>query len=848
MPSTNTAPEPQWPPRSPHEALLSTPGGRERLRRMAERGSPSPSPTKSRLSRATGALAMRSTNLDLEAPPGEDSLEEEEDEETLQLKLQEIQARLKLKKLQNAKAQRQATSVSEGNKEAVRPGSAPLTAGAGIRSQSRVTESRTARQPERARSQNEVQVPASPVRKAQPPTAVQTSPTRVLLGIDKGLKAKDVSLKRAPSLRKPQNDPGGTHQAGGYLQRTKTPAEERPRPLSFNERLASARTEEVARQERHDKIERLRSHAFNVGRDEMEKYKSEAVELPDIPIQPPTYSREEVLSSLGRPKSGGYLHRSNTAPNVRSGGSQPAAHDPISSEPLQPPSTTPSTATESRKKSSSSETPESEAASFEPYSGLHLSKRILPHQVVTRAVTGKKTYVLKDLLKHVKAPDFSLPDVESDVVVFAIVASKSDPRSHKPTYDKAGKPQPSDRGKYMVITLVDLTWEVELFLFNSGFDRFWKLSTGTVVAILNPAIMPPPPNRVDTGRFSLVVNSDADTILEVGAARDLGYCRSVKTDGQLCSAWVNARRTEHCEFHTNEALRRARTSRIEVSTMGVGGGGGGDGKKNGARGRDFKRSRDGGGDLEKEKHLERARARYDHYDYSTHSRVFVSSSPASLIDREGGGFADRRERAEGLKKRIAARERESELMRQLAEQGVGAGREYMKFGSSVSSSSAAAGAGGEGEGEEPSRKVDARSLGLLAPRGSEQIHLSPVKRKRAGSSQSTATTASTAPGGSANSNRGGLGWGGTLKNKLARMKEGEKLNPAAAAAAAAAAPGMAGNGRDRSPVRKKTRFVTEKGIREAGRESLGAELSSAGGATRRIVTLSDDEDELVIVK
>jgi minichromosome maintenance protein 10 len=47
------------------------------------------------------------------------------------------------------------------------------------------------------------------------------------------------------------------------------------------------------------------------------------------------------------------------------------------------------------------------------------------------------------------------------------------------------------------------------------------------------------------------------------------------------------------------------------------------------------------------------------------------------------------------------------------------------------------------------------------------------------------------------------------------------------------------DGRQVSPVRKKTRFVTEKGIREAGRESLGAELS------KRVEL--DDDDELVII-
>lgn len=69
-----------------------------------------------------------------------------------------------------------------------------------------------------------------------------------------------------------------------------------------------------------------------------------------------------------------------------------------------------------------------------------------------------------------------------------------------------------------------------------------------------------------------------------------------------------------------------------------------------------------------------------------------------------------------------------------------------------------------------------------------------------------------------------FGWGSGLTNKLSKMKDGEKLRKDG-----------------QPPVRKKTRFVTDKGIREAGRESLGAELLD------RQVMLDDDDDELVIV-
>jgi minichromosome maintenance protein 10 len=95
-----------------------------------------------------------------------------------------------------------------------------------------------------------------------------------------------------------------------------------------------------------------------------------------------------------------------------------------------------------------------------------------------------------------------------------------------------------------------------------------------VVAVLNPGIMPPPPGKEATGRFSLVINSDADMVLEVGSARDLGFCKSVRKDGSVCNGWVNRKRTEYCEFHTNEAVRKVRSGRMELNSDPFGGGSG----------------------------------------------------------------------------------------------------------------------------------------------------------------------------------------------------------------------------------------------------------------------------------
>ena len=453
---------------------------------MLSRTSPSPSPSR-RPPRTRPELDAGEAGEGQGQGQGEGegaAEDEDEDEETLQLKLQEIQARLRLKRLQNARSKDGGAPPSRATGGAPR---AAASTGAAMRTARAVSPAADASS--RLAAQKEaVQVPASPIRKAQPapPAPSQTSPSRVLLGIDKGLRAKDVSLKRAPSHKGAAGLRAS--QSAGYLDRSRSSAAgpataegAAQRQPSFSERLASARADEAFRASRDERIRRVRTNAFGIGRQEMDEYKKSATDISDEPIKPPSFTRQQVLSQEG--KRPGRLPRSETAPDLAA--SQSAAGDA-----------------------------DEESASFEPYSCFHLSRRILPHRVLARHVSGKKTMSIKELLRDVKGPDFSLPDVEQDIVTFAIVARKSEPRTHKQGEAKAG-----ERGKYMVMTLCDLDLELDLFLFDSGFTRFWKLTEGTVVAILNPGVMPPPPGRQDTGRFSLVINSDDDSVMEIGASQ-----------------------------------------------------------------------------------------------------------------------------------------------------------------------------------------------------------------------------------------------------------------------------------------------------------------------------------------
>lgn len=717
---------------------------------MLNRTSPSPSPVKGPPSRT--------------AQESDD--DEDEDEETLQLKLQELQAKLKLKKLQTAKAKGKELDLSGAKRrtEALYSMTSSVTGRTSGQSTLRVENVQPV-------PQAYPEIPASPVRRPQI-SQQQKSPRRVQLGIDKGLRATDVSLKRAPSLHMRKDGHGQQQARNGSAWGTdadEAGLAEVSRPMSFSERLASARSQETMNADKRQRIRKARTKTFGIGREEMESYKKDSTEIPEELHRPASFTREEVLSNSHSESDS--LNRSNTVTSLQS------------------------------KQCAMEDASRNDSASFEAYSGLHLSRRFLPHTVLARHLSGKKIMNIKDLLRQVKGPDFQLPDFEQDIIAMGIVAKKSEPRDHKPSAAKGGQ-QAEDRGKFMIMTLADLDYDMNLFLFNSGFQRFWKLTEGTVVAILNPSIMPPPPGRHDTGRFSLTINSDEDTIIEIGTARDLGYCQSIKRYGEPCGAWINKKRTKFCEYHSNEAVKKMKASRVEMNTNGFGG----------------KRLRS--------KELFQAGPESKtgaNYDWESKTSYFVSRSmsTADLIDGKDK-IADRKEKEEGLRRRFTAQEKEREFMQKLGRVGSGAGQEYMQRSGTKQQDNQIPGSSQQGDDAMESHRATLKSFDLQ--RRERTIQLGPLKRKRADSSQEgllkgTKAAVSTS-----------LGWGSGLKDKLSRMKDGEKLRPAPDTG--------------QVPVQKKTRFVTAKGIREAGRESLGVDLSE------RQVTLDDDDDddELIIIK
>ena len=721
----------------------------------------------------------------------------------MQLKLAAIEAKLKLKRLQQKKTKAGAPGSDgdhedRGKDQSSRKETLPPSGQKGwtyMNASSLLPKSAT-----------DVQIPVSPQRKHVPAQEVH-SPGRVLLGIDKGLKGRNISLRRPQGQQAKDEDPFRSIAQVDSVPRnvalshssTVPRLDQSNKSKSFSEKIAEMRQQDKAYKEKVERLNWQRSVGFGVQQQELDALKTAAQGLKQVtecrsnPASQATgseFSRDEVLKVVNKP-NGGLVHRSNSITGARCARAQgkPPNHVWLNSSAEPETKTSQPASNGSSKKARSlspkakdsdrspeGNSPEMSGSLFEPFSSLHLSKRLLPHTLLTSTFSEKHIFLLPSLLGAVKSPDFVLPDIlEPDHVVLGIIASKSSPLNHKGAHratsaestsvTEAAQSERNTNGKYMVLTLTDLKWTVDLFLFATGYTRFRKLSPGTVVALLNPDIMPPPPGRSDTGRFSLKLSSSDDTVLELGISRDLGWCKSVRKDGKQCGSWIDKRHTEFCEFHVDVVVERTRRGRMEVQGMSApfapGGRRGGRTGHFGHKKRGQKPARDDGFLKEGPQ-----------YDRSSASRYFVAPSipgfsAAQLLDAEGGierggSIEDR------IRKRLAEREKENEIARMLGEGGNGAGSEYLRLrtGGEMSAKSANA---------EAANPVDATSLGLLRNKA-RNVLLSPIKKKRK-----------------------------------------------------AGALSVDGSG-------KKTRFVTDRGIKEAGRESFG-----------RDIVADDDDDGLELV-
>jgi minichromosome maintenance protein 10 len=748
----------------------------------------------------------------------DDEDDEAEDEETLQLKLQQIEMKLKLKKLKGKKkspnldnpgiSSSQSDSVRQSPPKPLQPPiSHPFL-----------------RRPD-------IEVPVSPTRERQV-VLDPVSPARARLGLSAAAKAQDVSLKRArDGTIKPSSS-----SRSSVISRIK---EETPRPVSsFSERLAKSRQEQQEQQARNDRIERARSNGFGFNNNETANMRGGAAGQTS---RSQSSTAGERMPSPTKGSGAGEMSRGKQGLFTSSASQQPSPF--TSGRPRNPPKA-PKHAQDHPSIDESEANliwdNKTDSTGYDPFSSIHLSKRHIAHVDAARALEGSELYPLPRLLKEVKAPEYDAPDCESDYVVLGILAKKSEPYAHKQTHrtTDAKKPQEdanAPRNKFMVMTLVDLKWEIDLFLFGTAFDQFWKLTEGTLLAIQNPSILPPKGNQ-NNGRFSLKLGSSEDRVMEIGVARDLGYCVSVKKDGEKCGEWIDKRSTQVCDFHLNMLIDKSRKDRMEVNTMWR------SGMNNDTSGNERK----GRKKIEPvtiKKQLPGKRA-------GEHGRIWsvdtgFGKSAAKIFDSEDKASVESLTAEETSRKRIAAAQRERDLAKKLESMGGSVGADYLRARQTTTTTTTTSSSSTRSSQEKTLfEKPSASELGLLGNKATA-IRLSPAKdRKR---HFGTAAISS--------SGKEAMGWGGAKtwgllqpkSNRLGSPERGQKtLSGQATAAANLPRGAIRPRSQDGSASpKKRARFALEQGIREPGRESLGGVAVAAAAAAG--IDDDDDDDDLDIV-
>ena len=803
-----------WPPRSPFEALMASPSGKKRWEDRRQRAgdrSPSPSPMKRPMSSSKALQDIAMAGEDDQDMDDED--DEAEDEETLQLKLQQIEMKLKLKKLKGKKKSPNldSTGISSSQSDSVRqsppkplqpPISHPFL-----------------RRPD-------IEVPVSPTRERQ--TVLDpVSPARARLGLSAAAKAQDVSLKRArDGTIKPSSS-----SRSSVISRIK---EETPRPVSsFSQRLAKSRQEQQEQQARNDRIERSRSNGFGFDNKETASTRG-GVTGQNTRSQ--TFTAGERMPSTTKGSGAGEMSRGKQGPSASSASQQP---NPFTTA---RPRNNPKAPKAGQDHPSVDESEanliwdnKTDSTGYDPFSSIHLSKRHIAHVDAARALEGSELYPLPRLLKEVKAPEYDAPDCESDYVVLGILAKKSEPYGHKQTHRTADANKPQEdanapRNKFMVMTLVDLKWEIDLFLFGTAFDQFWKLTEGTLLAIQNPSILPPKGNQ-NNGRFSLKLGSCEDRVMEIGVARDLGYCVSVKKDGEKCGEWIDKRSTQVCDYHLNLMIDKSRKGRMEVNTMWR------SGMDNDQCGNERKGRRKID-PVTNKKQLPGKRA-------GEHGRIWsvdtgFGKSAAKIFDGEDKASVESLTEAETSRKRIAAAQRERDLAKKLESMGGSVGADYLRARQTTTTTTTSSSTRSSQE-KTLFEKPSASDLGLLGNKATS-IRLSPAKdRKRHFGTAAISSTGKEA-----------MGWGGAktwglLQPKTSKFGSPERGQKTMSGQATAAANLPRGAIRPRSQdgsasPKKRARFALEQGIREPGRESLGGVAVAAAA-----IDDDDDDDDLDIV-
>ncbi|XP_058807440.1 protein MCM10 homolog [Phymastichus coffea] len=187
----------------------------------------------------------------------------------------------------------------------------------------------------------------------------------------------------------------------------------------------------------------------------------------------------------------------------------------------------------------------------DPIFGLRIIKPLVSSAELTERMNGRKAVTVSNVKLHLTVQSNS--DQNTDWVIAGVLLSKSATKT-------------SQKGsQYCIWKLSDLSTDmkaVTVFLFSGAYKTFWKLNVGSVVGILNPSVLE---SRDDKDLATLSVDNPMK-VMVLGTSKDLGKCKSVKKNGEPCTAPVNLSICEYCVYHIKQEYGKfSKRSEFQIS-------------------------------------------------------------------------------------------------------------------------------------------------------------------------------------------------------------------------------------------------------------------------------------------
>jgi len=185
--------------------------------------------------------------------------------------------------------------------------------------------------------------------------------------------------------------------------------------------------------------------------------------------------------------------------------------------------------------------------------GIRIVNPLVSSNELKERMKGKIAVTVSKVKSHIISDN-----VHNDWVIAGVLINKSLTKT-------------SQKGtSYCIWKISDLSDDlktVSIFLFSNAYKQLWKTITGNVIGILNPNVLESKDN-IDQATLSI---DNPQKLMILGKSKDMGKCKSIKKNGDACTAIVNISRCEYCVYHVKQEYKKcARRADLQSSNTGQG--------------------------------------------------------------------------------------------------------------------------------------------------------------------------------------------------------------------------------------------------------------------------------------